>query len=128
MTLNRITLSDLHFEYTLWKNELDFYKDELSFLEARLIEISTKYSQQVVMKDVEHFQNQFILQRDNIHLLQHKIEAHEKNLVLFAQNNPTEIEKHSFPDHRPFREQMDRQRTLYHDLKKEFFLFMEQKM
>ena len=128
MILDRITLSDLHFEHTLWNNELDFYKDELSFLEARLNELSAKYSQQEVSKQIEHFQNQFMLQRENIHNLQHKIEAHEKNLVLFAQNNPTAIENHSFQSHRPFREQMDKQRTIYHDLKKEFFAFMERQM
>ena len=128
MILDRITLGDLHFEHTLWKNELNFYKDELSFLDARLSELSTKYSQQDILKQIEHFQNQFILQRDNIHNLEHKIEAHEKNLALFAHNNPTQIENHSFAGHRPFREQMEKQRAIYHDLKKEFFAFMETRM
>jgi hypothetical protein len=128
MVKERIYLSDLHFEHKLWDNELSFYADELSILEPRLAEIASKYTKQEVLAGVEHFQNQFLLQKENIHDLQKNIKVHEHNLATFAHDNPVAVDHRAFSDHRPMREAMDTQRTIYLDLKKEFLLFLDKWM
>lgn len=128
MVKDKLNLSDLHFEHTLWNNELAFYKDELSVLEPRIYELSTKYTSKEVLEGIEHFQNQFLIQKQNIHDLQDDIDTHEKNLAGFAQDNPVGIDQLYFSNHAPFRQKMEKQRTIYHDLKKGFFLFLEKWM
>ncbi|PZR25508.1 MAG: hypothetical protein DI535_17620 [Citrobacter freundii] len=54
---------------------LEFYKDDLDILDNRLLEISRKNTGNEVLQRVEHFQNQFDLQRQNISDLQHKIRS-----------------------------------------------------
>jgi hypothetical protein len=128
MVKERIYLNDLHFEHVLWENELSFYTDELAILEPRLAEIVSQNTKQEALASVEHFQNQFLLQKANIHKLQRDIKTHEHNLASFAHDNPVAVDHRAFSDHRPLREAMDAQRIIYHDLKKEFFLFLEKWM
>jgi tetrahydromethanopterin S-methyltransferase subunit G len=60
-----------------WRKSIDFYKDEFNTLEKRLDEIVQKNNKQQVMAGVEHFQNQFIVQRNNLDELKHRIHEHE---------------------------------------------------
>jgi hypothetical protein len=128
MVKERIHLNDLHFEHKLWDSELNFYTDEMAILEPRLAEIAHKYTKQDVLSSVEHFQNQFLLQKDNIHTLQKNIKAHEHNLATFAHDNPVAVDHRAFGNHHAMREAMDKQRTIYHNLKTEFFLFLDKWM
>ena len=52
-----------HEENNTWISSLNFYKDDLKFLENKLSEISTKYTDKTILSLVEHFQNQFIIQK-----------------------------------------------------------------
>lgn len=60
---------------------LEFYKDELDILSHRLLEVSGKNTDSEVQKSVEHFQNQFDIQRQNISDLQHQIRSGIHNCV-----------------------------------------------
>ncbi len=128
MVLNKTSLQNLHYYHNLWSKELAFYKDEISVLEPHLQELSNKYSIKEVVEGIEHFQNQFDLHKENIHILQHDIDAHEKSLATYAQNTPVAAEHDSFGSHKAMTKKMETQRTIYHDLKKDFFLFMEKWM
>ena len=128
MVKERIHIQDLHFEHKLWNSELAFYKDELSILEPRLTELVGKYTNKEVLTGIEHFQNQFLLQKVEIHKLHNNIRAHEHNLATFAEDHPIAIDHYHFSDHRPLREQVERQRAIYNDLKKEFFIFLDRWM
>ena len=63
------TVSKCGNDHSTWLKELDFYNEELSLLEKRLLEIADKNNGKEVMAEVEHFQNQFIVQRNNIILM-----------------------------------------------------------
>ena len=124
MNPNQTSIENLHFYHNLWNKELAFYKDEVSVLEPHLQELTNKYSVKEVLEEVEYFQNQFDLQKENIHLLQNDIEIHEKSLATYAQNNSNTVEHHSFQNHQAISHNMEIQRTVYHKLKTDFFLFM----
>ncbi len=89
-----------HSENMEWSNTLKFYKEELDVLKARLAEIASKNNHQEVMKEVEHFQNQFIIQKDNIDRISHEVKMHEQKLLNDIKANPTaadhrKVEYHS---------------------------------
>ncbi|MFA6059123.1 MAG: hypothetical protein WC756_13045 [Taibaiella sp.] len=56
-----------------WLRALNFYKGEIKILNDRLTEISGKYTSKEIATQVEHFQNQFVLHRDNEEKLEHSI-------------------------------------------------------
>ncbi|WP_285057601.1 hypothetical protein [Pedobacter ginsengisoli] len=55
---------------------LQFYKEEMNILQGRLEEITKDNTHIEVMKNVEHFQNQLIIQRNNMDELRHTINEH----------------------------------------------------
>jgi len=118
-----IYLSDLHYEHRLWRNELSFYKDELAILEERLKEIISKNTQYEVTANVDSYQNRFDLQRDHISDLKHRIKKHEQFLADFAESHPIAVDHVHFKDHTGLREDLNRFRELYYELKTEFNKF-----
>ena len=128
MVKERIYLNDLHIEHKLWGNELDFYRDELAILEPHLEELANKYTDQELLAAIEQFQNQFLLQKENIHALRKAINAHESGLAAFAIAHPVAIDHRYFGDHKDLREKMERERMLYLRLKGDFFAFMDKWM
>jgi len=81
-----------HSENMEWSRALTFYKEELNLLKERLAEIASKNNNQEVMKEVEHFQNQFIIQRDNIDRISHEVKMNEEKLMADIKNNPTAVD------------------------------------
>jgi uncharacterized membrane protein YgaE (UPF0421/DUF939 family) len=55
---------------------LQFYKEEMNILQRRLEEITKDNTHIEVMRNVEHFQNQLIIQRNNMDELRHTINEH----------------------------------------------------
>lgn len=89
---NNASIYTQHAENTEWLQKLDFYKDELRILTGRLEEISSKYTDKEVLAEVEHFQNQWIIQRNNIDEIAHTIRAHEQTLIDEINNNPVAVD------------------------------------
>lgn len=118
-----IFLRDLHYEHRLWRNELAFYKQELDILEERLNEIIAKNTNHDVEARVDSYQNRFDLQRDHISELKHRIKKHEHFLAAYAEEHPIAIDHVHFTDHAALREDMDRFRDLYQEMKNEFNRF-----
>lgn len=118
-----VYISDLHYEHRLWRNELLFYKEELTILDARLKEIVSKNTDHEAVAGVESFQNRFDLQRGHISELKHRIKKHEHFLVEYAENHPIAVDHVHFQDHTSIREDMERFTELYQEMKREFNRF-----
>lgn len=116
-------LSDLHYEHQLWRNELNFYKEELNILERRLEEIISKNTNNEVEAGAESFQNRFDLQREHLNIIKNAIRTHEHALADFAKDKPIAVDHVHFKDHSEIREKMDRFRELYQEMKNEFNRF-----
>ena len=65
--------TNLSAEHTEWLGKLDFYEKELGILKERLTEIAGKNSSFEARAGIEHFQNQFIVQQNNIDELKHAV-------------------------------------------------------
>ena len=74
MYLNNDTL--LNYEHTDWLRAIDFFKDDLAILQKRLAEVAFKNNRESVQAGVEHFQNQFIIQKNNLDELRHYVNEH----------------------------------------------------
>ena len=71
--MSKISISHMSNAHNDWLRALDFYKQELNILKSRLTEVAGKNSGADVMKEVEHFENQFSIQRNMIDRLTHDI-------------------------------------------------------
>jgi hypothetical protein len=82
-------LYDLHFDHIEWLNKLAFYKDEIKILKHRLDEVAAKNNNKDVMAMVEHFENQFKIQNNNIDEIRHNVKQEENKVVNNIHVNPT---------------------------------------
>lgn len=121
-------IDELHFDHQLWTNQIRFYRDELLIYQKRLEEVASKNTATDVRKKIEHFQNQFILQKEQIDMLRHDTKIHENWIAKYAKENPEGIDQEYFADHENMRRRMVKFIDLYNELKKEFILFLLDRM
>jgi tRNA U34 5-carboxymethylaminomethyl modifying enzyme MnmG/GidA len=95
----KATIYHQHSENQDWLKRLDFYKEEIIILKERLDEVTTKNNASDFLKDVEHFQNQFIVQRNNIDELGHSIKMNEQRLVNEVNANPVAVDHRKVENH-----------------------------
>jgi len=116
--------SDLHFEHKQWRRELFFWEDEIKSLKNRLGELAIRWTDKEMLTQLERFQNQFMIQENVIDELQELINLHETNIAEHTKKGEDVLNQQLVKKHTEFRTQMDTQRILYGDLKKEFFRFL----
>lgn len=119
-----ISIPKLHMEYRLWINELNFFKEEIKLFERHLEHIINKYTLDDVTAQVEHFQNQFICQKDVIDRLKHNLNVSERQLTSFVQQlTGMGLESIKMDNHSELRDEMIMFRKIYSELKNEFRQF-----
>jgi hypothetical protein len=122
-----ISIPKLHLEYKLWMNDLNFYKEEINLYERYLADIIVKNTNKETAVGVEHFQNQFIVQKNVIDYLKHDLNVSEKQLAGFAKElSGLGLDNIKMDNHTKLRERMKTFKTLYEDMKKEFREFETQ--
>lgn len=125
---NKVYMSDLHFEHKVWTSQLKFQKEELGFFTKRLEEVVTRWTDKDVLKNVEHFQNAFLVQSNQIDQLLHDVKMHEEGLVDRTKENPVAIDHVRFDDHTNQREMVETQNKLFAELKADFMKFLRTAM
>lgn len=113
-------IGDLHFDHMEWLNALRFYKDELGIFENRLEDIVRRNTHGEVMAELEHFQNQFIREREVIDELRHDIKQHENLIEKEAKEHPVAIDHRYFTDHVELRDRMETYEKIYRELKSDY--------
>jgi hypothetical protein len=122
------TIYQLHEEHKTWLNMLLFYKDELSIMVNRISEIAQKNTSKEVLSLVERFQNQLIIQKEQIDILNHDIRRHESRLEDAVKENPTAIDHRKFPDHPEQRDNMEVFEKMFNELRAELIRFLSKWM
>lgn len=117
-------IDELHFEHQVWTNNMKFYLDEILIFENRLGELVQRNSKTEVTAQIEHFQNQFIRQREVAEQLISKCGDHEKFLTNQAKDHPVAIDHVFFADHTKLRDEVNTYEKLYRELKDEFMAFV----
>ena len=121
-------IDELHFEHQLWIAEIKFYHDELMVSQKYLDHIATRNTGIEVRKQIEHFQNQFIIQREQLDILKHDIKIHDQWLARFAAQHPVAIDHYVFADHNDLRDKANSFKKIYTELKGEFIQFVSAQM
>lgn len=115
---------DQHADHTEWMSKLKFYTDEVIIMTGRLEEIASKNNHQDVLKQVEHFQNQLIIQKNNIDELSHVIKVDEKSIENEVNKNPVAVDHREMPSHAGEKEAIDSFEKNFNELRAEFKLFV----
>ena len=120
-----LPVEDLHVEYKLWIAELNFDLEMLNIFELHLENIIPRNGDNKdVLAQTEHFQNQFICQREIIDQLKHDLNVSEKQLASFTNYMlPVGYEFERLDNHPQLRERLFMHRKIFKDLKGEFRLF-----
>lgn len=119
---------NMHFEHQQWKEELDFWKDELKSFNNRLSELVTRWTDKKILEQLEHYQNEFILHGSVIEDLNETIEKHETRIAGQSKTGSVALDSQMTQQHVEFRNRIETQRHIYAELKKEFFRFLEKYM
>lgn len=116
--------SDLHFEHECWRSELFFWKDEMKSFNHRLEELVSRWTDKDVLVQLEHFQNEFILHEGRINEFLEGIESHEHRIAGQSMAGDDSMDRAMVQRHLEFRDEMETQREMFQNLKKEFFKFL----
>jgi len=124
----KTTIYSQHYEHTEWLNKLSFYVDEISVMQKRIEEIAQKNTAKEVKIKIEHFQNQLLIQRNNIDALKRHIKDDEKLLQVNVMKNETAVDHRKVEDHLAEREDVEGFENNFNNLRKEFNLFLAEWM
>ena len=122
--MNYTTVSHCGNDHQEWLKSVEFYDQDLDTLEKRLMEIVTKNNTRDVMAGVEHFQNQFIVQRNNMDELRHSIHEHAGKVATVAQAHAGRMETALVGEHDGLGEQVRSFEKIFNELRHEYNLFL----
>ena len=71
--MNKVNISHVNNMHNHWLRTLNFYKTEISILRNLLTEIAGKNTNPEMLKEVEHYENQFNVQSNIIDTIAHGI-------------------------------------------------------
>jgi hypothetical protein len=123
-----IKMEVLHQEHLEWLNKLDFYKDDIAILKRRIEEVAAKNTGHDVMAMIEHFQNQLIIQRNELDEFRHAIKEHENELEAAVKSNPTATNRQRISDDPMLRTRMERYETIFNELRMELYRFLSKSL
>jgi hypothetical protein len=121
-------ISRMSNEHHDWMRALDFYKQELGILTKRLSEVSQQYTRTEVKADVEHYQNQFIIQQNNISELQQAFKEHDTHIQHDVANMAQHVSNHTLAEHDNLRDRYFRFEKFIHEMRHDFNRFLSRYM
>lgn len=107
-------------DHTIWLNGVGFYKDEIHVMESRLAEVATKNTSFEVRQGVEHFQNQFIVQRNNIDELKHEVNLYVAKLANDSLHHAGHVEDSMLVEKIKLHDSYESLERIMKDLRQEF--------
>ncbi len=108
--------TELQAEHDEWQSKINSYKQELNDMNKKLESLVAKDSSTEHMIKVEHFQNQFIRQREVLDIMRHDFKQHENSIeAAHGKENGALGE-----DHDKHRESLGTFEQIFSDLRKEF--------
>lgn len=67
-------------DHIIWQKGLAFYRDELQSMGDQLVKIASRDASVEFYQQIEHFQNQMIVQQNNIDELKHEVNLYIERL------------------------------------------------
>ncbi|MBS1618712.1 MAG: hypothetical protein JST76_09350 [Bacteroidetes bacterium] len=94
----KVSLHTLYDTYNSHVRALDFYKEELQYLEMRLGTIVNANTGQEVLSQAEHFQNVFLITADNIAELKGRVQKGLQHIEEVIKVKPTHADEKTIND------------------------------
>lgn len=113
-----------HQENSTWINKLLFYKDDLKVMQNRLDEVTSKNNGAEFLKEVEHFQNQFIIQNEQLDILKHDVKQRENLIEKEVNANPVASDHRRLEEDKELNNRLVTFENLFTDLRKELLTFI----
>jgi len=107
---------------------LIFYKEEINVLQLRLDEVAAKNTSFEVRQGIEHFQNQFVLQKNNIDELKHKVNLFYEELSKDTHLHSGRINDVRIEEQNELQEEFLILEKVIKEMKQEFNLFLKKWM
>ncbi len=117
-------ISNFHKELKSWIRSLSFYKEEAEVFENRLEEVVTKNTKKALLAEAEHFQNQFILQKEEFDILKHDIVKQEKTLVKSSKMGELALPRSVKQNQPLLRDRMQSAEKIFIETKHDFHRFV----
>ncbi len=113
-----------HEENKDWTNSLLFYTDDVKIMKGRLAEVAAKNTSRDVLAQVEHFQNQLLIQGNAIDTLKHEINLSNDTIHKEVNKNGTAVDHRKIKDHTVIRDNMVSFENIFKTLRHEFNEFI----
>ncbi len=120
-------LADLHSEHGDWQNRIAQFKSEIKGMSDRLGVIVSKFSPRDVPANVEHFQNQFILQRDVLDIMRHDFKQYE-NMIEAEQGKSQTASENLLQIRQAYHQRLQDYNRILKDIKTEFEVFEKEEV
>lgn len=117
-------IAEKHEDHIKWTKELEFYAQELDYFKNQLGDLSSKNTANEIKQEVEKFQNQFIIQKNEIDILNHSINAEEDLLVENVKDNIVAVDHRKVVDNVALRDRVETFVQLFKEMKEEFNEFL----
>ena len=102
---------------------IEFYKQELGILNTRLEEIAKGNTSREAAEGIEHFQNQFIIHRNQLDKLRHSLNANEHEISLQLQKSTVFVNATTATEHQILFDHYRTEEKIFNDLRREFNQF-----
>ncbi|MFM7766493.1 MAG: hypothetical protein ACKO9S_01400 [Bacteroidota bacterium] len=122
--MDTVKIEVLHVEHREWLNKIDFYYDDLKIMRHRLEEVAARNTNKSLMAQVEHYQNQFVIQRNELDEMKHAINQSETTIAENVAQNGTAVNRRSVADDQAMRERMSQFEKLFLQLRVELMSFL----
>lgn len=117
-----------HEENKEWANNLSFYKDDIKILTGRLEEVASKNTSKDILALVERFQNQLLIQKEQIDMLNHSINLQNDLITKEIKKNEVAVDHRKIEDHSALRENMKSFEMIFKTLRLEMMDFLSKTM
>jgi predicted glycoside hydrolase/deacetylase ChbG (UPF0249 family) len=121
-------ITEQHLEHREWLNRIAFYRDEVKIMQKRIEEVASKNNGQEVLAQVEHFQNQLIIQTSHLDQLSHDINKHESEIAAEVAKNPVASDHRRSEVHPEHKEGIETFEKLFNALRQEMILWLAKVM
>ena len=125
---NNIYIKELHQLHTTWNSILELSWDEVLSFENRLQEIIKSNTSKDILAQVEHFQNQFIRQKEVIDALSHDIHEDEIRIAENVKENKVAVEHRRIEQKFSLEERMQIFQKIFTEIKSDYLKFLAQKL
>lgn len=107
-----------------WRANIEFYLADLDILDNRLMEVAGKNTKTTIMVGVEHFQNQFTLQKNNLQVFKHKVQEQDDKLNAVVKKIDPLNDLNIVDEQHFLREAVQLNEKIFQELRHSFYRFL----